>query len=189
MKINNISLKKKGMTLIELIVSITIFSVVMIFIMGMITPLLKSYGESAALQQCRTLVDNTVDDIARQLQYADDVKVGTGLVSASTIKSVELVADGSLHAIKYDGTVHLDADHLMGYDITELKFEQLDDDAGNPTKGLRITLTLTDPSSGITQTGVSTVSFPNVSSDANIDIADPDSTKVEFTEPSTVKLY
>ena len=159
---------KKGMTLIELIVTIMLIAVVGIFVMGFLTPLLKSYGDSAAHQQCVALADSTADAIARKLQYADSVSLGIPLPSlpaGETASSISLVArtinGKTYHDVYYDGAQMFKAESFAGFDIVGISFERIYDSTGMPSNGIKVVVRLENPDTGVSATAKSSVDLPN----------------------------
>lgn len=103
-----LSRSKRGMTLIELIVTISIMTVVTAAVMGIIQSFYKDndylIAETAALASARSGVDKTVYDL-RQATYGDDGSYPIAAAGTSTL------------------TVYANADH--GSDVEKLQYTLL----------------------------------------------------------------
>lgn len=80
--------RREGMTLVELIVSLALLSILMVMVVGVVSPAAKTFARMQQLQFAQLVLDNVEDEIKSQLQdAAGNIKIynvsnGGNLVSA-----------------------------------------------------------------------------------------------------------
>ena len=80
--------RREGMTLVELIVSLALLSILMVMVVGVVSPAAKTFARMQQLQFAQLVLDNVEDEIKSQLQdAAGNIKIynvsnGGNLVNA-----------------------------------------------------------------------------------------------------------
>lgn len=62
--------RREGMTLVELIVSLALLSILMVMVVGVVSPAAKTFARMQQLQFAQLVLDNVEDEIKSQLQDA-----------------------------------------------------------------------------------------------------------------------
>lgn len=62
--------RKEGMTLVELIVSLALLSILMVMVVGVVSPAAKTFVEMQRVQLAELILDNVEDEIRSRLQEA-----------------------------------------------------------------------------------------------------------------------
>ena len=129
------NLKMKSFTLVEVLVSVTIFTIVISVVLGMTSFAIKIQAKNLSDQYMLNQVDYTMEYLSRQLRMAQRNDTGADIAGRfGTCKSdCTYNFDGMvLSFLDHDGTcqeIYVNSDHVLVYGeapITSDKFEILD---------------------------------------------------------------
>jgi prepilin-type N-terminal cleavage/methylation domain-containing protein len=98
----NLSNGKKGFTLVELLVSISIFAVVMVVSMGSILLILNSNRKSEAIRSVLDNLGSTMDDMTRSMRFGTNYHCGSS--GTLTLPQNCLAGDTSVTILDSSGT-------------------------------------------------------------------------------------
>lgn len=143
---------KKGFTLIELIVAISLVTMVSVFIAGFITPLFKSYSTQERYNFVSNQINSALIDMTSKLQFADKVTVGA---SGGATSGLDRKIYSSSDAIYYEGGEKFGKTYFSGCK-SAVTFERID----NQT----IEVTITAYDTGLSVTSSATVKIEGTGS-------------------------
>jgi len=81
--------RREGMTLVELIVSLALLSILMVMVVGVVSPAAKTFVQMQRVQFAELILDNVEDEIRSQLQEA-----------AGIIRICDVPQDGSMAGVR-----------------------------------------------------------------------------------------
>lgn len=94
--------RREGMTLVELIVSLALMGILMVMVLGMVSPAAKTFARMQRIQFAQLIIDNIEDEIRSQLQKA------AGSIKIYAVSDGETVVDkpgsGSGAVLEYVNT-------------------------------------------------------------------------------------
>lgn len=132
---------KSGFSLIELMVSLSIFSIVMTISLGTLLTLIDANTKAQALSSSMTNISFALDSISRNLRtgkdfHCSDATLSTAEDGLHTYVSASDCEDGGRAVIFTPG---LDSDRRIGYRLNGTEIEQWVDEVGRDDEWVAIT--------------------------------------------------
>ena len=147
--------KNKGLTLVELIVTIALLAVVMGMIVGSYGSVYRVFADTSRTQDAKQMLLSLSTRIREEVRYATFVKVSSGSVSAGggeegqPLYALEVNADGRLEKRTLEAGVEASAEEVFpegfyGGMTLEMSFSSAPGAAADGQETLLMTLTLMD---------------------------------------------
>jgi len=94
---------KKGFTLIELMVSISIFSIIMVMSMGAVVSILEANRKSRSLKSSMNNLNLVIETISRNVKFGTNWICGAGTSSANCVDGTEISFDDRFTLVDTSG--------------------------------------------------------------------------------------